>query len=91
MPGWPLGKQILARNKVPDKADKGTVSLGSVLHREGEWNQSSGHENQSHLLQEARGSQMLGRLLGLSLPTWGMDFPWLRERILLTKTLLNGH
>lgn len=79
MPGWPLGKQILASHKVPSKSDKGTVSLESVL-QEGRVEIVSGHENQA-LLQEARGSQILGRLLGLSLLTWGMGFLWLTERI----------
>lgn len=95
MPGWPLGKQTLARNKVPDRADKRTMSLGSkqpssVPHRKGEWEQSCGHENQSHLSRETRGSQMPGRQIGLCLLTWGTGFPWPRGRISLKRDTLNG-
>lgn len=76
VPGWPLGKQTLARNKVPDRTDKRTMSLGSkqpfsIPHRKGEWEQSCDHENQSHLSRETKGSQMPGRQLGLRLLTWG--------------------
>lgn len=81
MPGWPLGKQTLARNKEPYHWEVKQPS--SVPHRKGEWEQSYGHENQSHLSQEARGSQMPG--LGLILLTRGMGSPWPRESISLKR------